>query len=247
MRKIFSMIMVALVALFVATSCKLDNGTEPDIDRAKNLLWWHVQVPINQHYEHFRAVAYLNDTLLDRSVVEGGYTPSNVVVENNIYTIYYGATIYARSYRIEIDSKRLDEGGKWTIYYRIGTNNEYKKLGEVEGIIGETSKFNLLIDSSKCTVYGSNSCYSAESEMEYEYDKINECLCVKYNTFKGVVWDASAPNDYAINFEVVEPLVIRTSIEEGKVDILYKDLVDITSRQLSVVITNQNSTFVTPN
>ena len=247
MRKIFSMIMVALVALFVATSCKLDNGTEPDIDRAKNLLWWHVQVPINQHYEHFRAVAYLNDTLLDKSVVEGGYTPSNVVVENNIYTIYYGATNYARSYRIEIDSKRLDEGGKWTIYYRIGTNNEYKKLGEVEGIIGETSKFKFLIDSSMCTVYGSNSCYSAESEMEYEYDKIKECLCVKYNTFKGVVWDASAPNDYAINFEVVEPLVIRTSIEEGKIDILYKDLVDITSRQLSVVIANSTATYVTPN
>ena len=247
MRKIFSMIMVALVALFVATSCKLDNGTEPDIDRAKNLLWWHVQVPINQHYEHFRAVAYLNDTLLDRSVVEGGYTPSNVVVENNIYTIYYGSTSFARSYRIEIDSKRLDEGGKWIIYYRIGTNNEYKKLGEVEGIIGETSKFKFLIDSSMCTVYGSNSCYSAESEMEYEYDKIKECLCVKYNTFKGVVWDASAPNDYAINFEVVEPLVIRTSIEEGKIDILYKDLVDITSRQLSVVIANSTATYVIPN
>ena len=247
MRKIFSMIMVALMALFVATSCKLDNGTEPDIDRAKNLLWWHVQVPINQHYEHFRAVAYLNDTLLDRSVVEGGYTPSNVVVENNIYTIYYGSTNYARSYRIEIDSKRLDEGGKWTIYYRIGTNNEYKKLGEAEGIIGETSKFKFLIDSSMCTVYGSNSYYSAESEMEYEYDNIRECLCVKYNTLKGVTWDVLYPNDYAINFEVVEPLVIRTSIEEGKIDILYKDLVDITSRQLSVVIANSTATYVTPN
>ena len=238
---------VAILALMTLTACRLDTANDPDLDRGNNLLWWHVQVPINQHYEHFRAVAYLNDTLLDRSVVEGGYTPSNVVVENNIYTIYYGATNYARSYRIEIDSKRLDEGGKWTIYYRIGTNNEYKKLGEVEGIIGETSKFNLLIDNGMCTVYGSNSCYSAESEMEYEYDKINECLCVKYNTFKGVVWDASAPNDYAINFEVVEPLVIRASIEEGKIDILYKDLVDITSRQLSVVIANKVATYVTPN
>ena len=226
---------VAILALMTLTACRLDTANDPDLDRGNNLLWWHVQVPINQHYEHFRAVAYLNDT------------PSNVVVENNIYTIYYGTTNYARSYRIEIDSKRLDEGGKWTIYYRIGTNNEYKKLGEVEGIIGETSKFNLLIDSSMCTIYGSNSCYSAESEMEYEYDKINECLCVKYNTFKGVVWDASAPNDYAINFEVVEPLVIRASIEEGKIDILYKDLVDITSRQLSVVIANKVATYVTPN
>ena len=238
---------VAILALMTLTACRLDTANDPDLDRGNNLLWWHVQVPINQHYEHFRAVAYLNDTLLDRSVVEGGYTPSNVVVENNIYTIYYGATNYARSYRIEIDSKRLDEGGKWTIYYRIGTNNEYKKLGEVEGIIGETSKFNLLTDSSMCTIYGHNCCYTAESEMEYEYDNVRECLCVKYNTFKGVIWEASSPNDYAINFEVVEPLVFRNAIDEGKVNILYKDLIEITSRQLSVVISNQNATFATLN
>ena len=238
---------VAILALMTLTACRLDTANDPDLDRGNNLLWWHVQVPINQHYEHFRAVAYLNDTLLDRSVVEGGYTPSNVVVENNIYTIYYGTTNYARSYRIEIDSKRLDEGGKWTIYYRIGTNNEYKKLGEVEGIIGETSKFNLLTDSSMCTIYGHNCCYTAESEMEYEYDNVRECLCVKYNTFKGVIWEASSPNDYAINFEVVEPLVFRNAIDEGKVNILYKDLIEITSRQLSVVISNQNATFATLN
>ena len=245
MRKIFSMIMVALVALFVATSCKIGEGSNPDPDRANNLLWRHVQVPINQHYEHFRAVAYLNDTLLDKSVVEGGYTPSNVVVENNIYTIYYGATSYSKSYRIQTDGKRFDEGGVWTIYYRTSVYDEYKKLGEAKGIVGESSKFNLAIDNSACNYQ--NWYYSAESEMEYEYDNIRECLCVKYNTFKGVTWDVLYPNDYAINFEVVEPLVIRTSIEEGKIDILYKDLVDITSRQLSVVITNQNSTFVTPN
>ena len=247
MRKIFSMIMVALVALCVATSCKLESGNTPNPDRANNLLWSRVYGTIYSHYEYFRVVAFLNDTLLGRSPIDDNYKPSNVVVETNLYTIYYGDGSYAKSYRIVTDGKRLDEGGKWTIYYRIGTNNEYKKLGEVEGIIGETSKFNLLIDSSMCTIYGSNSCYSAESEMEYEYDKINECLCVKYNTFKGVVWDASAPNDYAINFEVVEPLVIRASIEEGKIDILYKDLVDITSRQLSVVIANKVATYVTPN
>ena len=247
MRKIFSMIMVALVALCVATSCKLESGNTPDPDRANNLLWSRVYGTIYSHYEYFRVVAFLNDTLLGRSPIDDNYKPSNVVVETNLYTIYYGDGSYAKSYRIVTDGKRLDEGGKWTIYYRIGTNNEYKKLGEVEGIIGETSKFNLLTDSSMCTIYGHNCCYTAESEMEYEYDNVRECLCVKYNTFKGVVWDVSAPNDYAINFEVVEPLVIRTSIEEGKIDILYKDLVDITSRQLSVVIANSTATYVTPN
>ena len=245
MRKIFSMIMVALMALFVATSCKIGEGSNPDPDRANNLLWWDVQASINQHNNHFRAVAYLNDTLLERTIVEDSNKPTDVVVDNNLYTINYGDTSYSKSYRIQTDGKRFDEGGVWTIYYRTSVYDEYKKLGEAKGIVGESSKFNLAIDNSACNYQ--NWYYSAESEMEYEYDNIRECLCVKYNTLKGVTWDVLYPNDYAINFEVVEPLIIRTILDEGKVDILYKDLVDITSRQLSVVITNQNSTFVTPN
>ena len=243
MRKIFSMIMVALVALFVTSSCKLENGNNPDPDRANNLLWWEVNNSIHQHYDIFIAVAFLNDTMLEKSTVYDGYRLSEEMGADNIYTISYSD--YGKLYRIKTDGKRLDEGGEWSIYLRLSNYEEYMKLGVVKGIVGESSKFNLLIEYNATPYYYIN--YTAESEMEYEYDKVRECLCVKYNTFKGVTWDASSPNDYAINFEVVEPLVLYTSIETGKINILYKDLVDSTSRQLSVVINNKITTFATPN
>jgi YesN/AraC family two-component response regulator len=90
-------------------------------------------------------------------------------------------------------------------------------------------------------------CHAAESEMEFEYDDVAESLIVRYNTFKGLAGDyqLSASDSYLIEFEVVEPLIVRTSIEEGKVDILYTDYVENTSRSLSVVIANRMVTFAT--
>ena len=247
MRKIFSMIMVALAALFVATSCELASGTDPNPNRANNLLWNRVYTAINLHFEHFLAVAYLNDTLLGKEVDNGGYEQTEVVVNGNIYTINYGSTYYARSYRIKTDGKRLDEGGEWTIYYRKSIYEEYGKLGMATGIEGESSKFKLSIDNSVCASHYYAYSYAAESEMEYWYDDVQERRCVKYNTFKGTSSDTSGQKDYMISFEVVEPLVIRASIEEGKIDILYNDNVENTSRSLSVVIVNRSVTFVTTN
>ena len=83
--------------------------------------------------------------------------------------------------------------------------------------------------------------------MEYEYDDVRECLCVKFNTFKGCSSDQPTPSNYVVEFEVVEPLVVRASIEQGKMEILYKDLVENTSRQLTVEIVNKIVNFVAPN
>ena len=49
MRKIFSMIMVALVAMFATSSCMLSSGTDPNPNRKDNLLWGRVNTAINQH------------------------------------------------------------------------------------------------------------------------------------------------------------------------------------------------------
>ena len=144
------------------------------------------------------------------------------------------------------DGKRLDEGGVWEIYYRTSTYVEYVLLGKATGIDGETSKFNLQIDNEEYAQSFSAYRYAAESEIEYEYDNfLRDCLCVKYNTFKGTIAERSKQTDFTIDFEVVEPLVIYASLEQGKIDILYKDLVENTSRSLSVVIANRSVTFAT--
>ena len=241
MRNYFSMILVALVALFTATSCQLESGTEPDLNRANNLLWGRVNDAINQQYDHFWAVAYLNDVMLDREYVESVYKQCEIVEGTNLYTITDASS--NATYRIKTDGKRLDEGGVWAIYCRVGTYMEFSEVGKAVGIEGESSKFNLVVDNSRWgyTYYADS--YSAESEIEYGYDDVVECLCVQFNTFKGFCSDAPTPASYVIEFEVVEPLYIRASIEEGEVAILYKDLVEKTTRSLSVVIANRGIYF----
>ena len=66
MRRYFSIFVVALVALFTATSCQLEGGTEPDLNRANRLLWGRVNDALYQHHDHFLIVAQLNDTLLGK-------------------------------------------------------------------------------------------------------------------------------------------------------------------------------------
>ena len=239
--------MVALAALFVATSCELASGTDPNPNRKNQLLWNRVNTAIHQHHEYSMVVAFLNDTMLNKSYVSRVYPTWDVEVEDNVYTLSLGSGYSVMSYRIKTDGKRLDEGGEWIIYRRESIYEEYAKLGVATGIEGETSKFKLSIDNS---AYGRSYyaySYAAESEIEYEYDNVTECLGVKFNTLKGSSFDTASQTDYIIEFEVVEPLVLGTEIEEGKVDILYKDFVENTSRPLTVVIANRIVTFVTSN
>lgn len=246
MRRYFSIFVVALVALFTATSCQLEGGTEPDLNRANRLLWGRVNDALYQHHDHFLIVAQLNDTLLGKEYSRCPYQTCDITEKDGVYTIFYSQ--YNRTYRIKTDNKRLDEGGVWSIYVRYGSYGGFIELGKAEGIVGESSKFNLSITTAELGAgYGYAYCYSADSEVEY--DDIAECLTVRYNTVKGILADEqlSASDDYIVEFEVVEPLIIRATIESGKVDILYRDLVNNTSRSLTVKIVNKITTFAPKN
>ena len=248
MRNYISMIMVALVAMFVATSCELESGTEPNPSRANQLLWNRVKATIDQQYNYAEAVAHLNDTLIGKSYPKSVYPQCELEVGDNIYTLTYVSGYYSESYRIQTDGKLLNQGGVWTIYYRTGTYMEYVKLGHAYGIKGESSKFNLVIDDYDLSKnYYNDYSYNAESEIEWEWEPIHERRLVKYNTFKGASSDSWKEPDYTLDFEAVEPLVICTEKESGKIDIMYKDLVKNTSRRLNVVIANKIVTFATPN
>ena len=247
MRKYISIVAVALVAMFMATSCKLESGTEPNPNRANQLLWGRVNDAIYQQFNYAEVVAQLNDTLIGKSYPKRVYTQRELEVGDNIYTLTYASGYYTESYRIQTDGKLLNQGGVWTIYYRPGTYAEYTKLGQAYGIEGESSKFKLVIDDYELRHnYYNGYCYNAESEIEWEWDAIHECRLVKYNTFKGASGDSWKEADYTLDFEAVEPLVIRASIESGKIYIKYKDLVLLTNREVTVKIANKIVTFATP-
>lgn len=245
MRRYISIFVVALVAMFVATSCQLDSGSEPQPNRANRLLWGRVQDVVYQQREHFMAVARLNDTLLGRVYARCPYQTCNITEKEGVYTIFYQQ--YNRTYRIKTDNKRLDEGGVWAIYVRYGDYGNFVELGKAEGMVGETNKFNLLIGTTELgSQYYYSYCYAADGEVEYEYNDMTECLVVKFNTLRGVAADEQlyASDDYTIEFEVIEPLVVRDVIESGEVYILYRDLVENTSREVRVQVANKITTFV---
>lgn len=246
MRNYISIVVVALAAMFMATSCELESGTEPNPNRANQLLWNRVSDAVYQQHSHAEAVAQLNDTLIGKSYPKSVYQACELEVKDNIYTLTYNEGYYSRSYRIQTDSKLLNQGGVWVIYYRTGTYMEYVKMGTAMGIEGENAKFNLFIDNSEWgnTYYDHH--YTTESEVEWEYDPIHECRLVKYNTFKGESTDSWKTPDYVIAFDLVEPMLLRSSIEQGKVHILYQDLVDYTKREVMVQIANKIVTFATP-
>ena len=247
MRKYISIVVVALVAMFMATSCQLENGSEPNANRANQLLWGRVNDAIYQQSNYAEAVAQLNDTLIGKSYPKQVYRQRELEVGENIYTLTYTSGYYTESYRIQTDGKLLNQGGVWTIYYRTGTYMEYVKLGQAYGIEGESSKFKLVIDDYELSHnYYNDYCYNAESEIEWEWDAIHECRLVKYNTFKGATGDSWKEADYTLDFEAVEPLVIRASIESGEIYIKYKDLVLLTNREVTVKIANKIVTFATP-
>ena len=246
MRKYILIVAVALVALFMATSCELASGTDPNPNRTNQLLWGRVSDAVYQQYDHAEAVAQLNDTLIGKSYPKTVYQPCDLEVGDNVYTLTYEKGYSLRSYRIKTDGRLLSQGGEWEIYYRTSTYMEYIKLGKAIGIEGEDAKFNLVIDNSEYSTYYNGYCYNAESEIEWEYDPIHEWRIVKYNTFKGTSTDSWRTPDYMINFDMIEPLTIRSSIEEGKIYIVYQDIVENTNREMIVKIANKIVTFASP-
>ena len=245
MKKIFSMIMVALVALLVATSCEFSSGTTPNPNRANELLWNKVKSAMSQVNESTMAVMHLNDIMLGRDVAQTLY--GSFVVEENkgVYTIAYGTAEYAyTTFRIVTGGVRLDEGGEWDIYLKYGSYMNFVKIGSAMGVADKENSFSIAVDSSGLYLYDYE--YDVESDINYQYNEIVERLEVEYTNTKGAISDhLKAPNSYLIEFSTLEPILYTLSIEQGKVHILYKDLVEKTKREVTVVASTDCTTFIT--
>ena len=245
MRKYISMIMVALAALFVTTSCELASGTDPNPNRKDQLLWGRVKESIHLHYDYFCAVAHLNDTLLNKEYVSDIYPACEIEVKDNVYTFIYSSSYYAASYRIKTDGKRLDEGGEWTVDVKYGTYMEPYKLGTVKGVVGEPMKFSFDFDDT----YAYNSLYRSalKSDIELWYNADKACFDITFSNAEGfsVEHYSSSTPDYIIEFKTTEPMVYEANeLYSGEVNILYKDNVLHTQRGVTVEIFNKFITFV---
>ena len=245
MRKIFSMIMVALVALFATTSCQLSSGTDPNPNRANNLLWSRTQEVLSGQYEHILAVAQLNDTLRDAEYGNKpykAYSP-DVYEKDGVYKLAYG---YQRTYTVNTAGKKLEEGAEWTIKVQYGTYMEPYKLGTVKGVEGEPTKFSIDFDD----LYSYHSAYhnALKADVEYDFNESEECLDITFAIAEGYSMDhyeTSTMPDYIVEFKANQPLVYYGGVlYSGEVDILYKDNILNRQRGVTVEIFNKFVTFL---
>ena len=245
MRRYFSILIVALVAIFATTSCQLESGTEPNPNRANQLLWRRVETALSGQYEHAQMAAWLNDYMIG-GVWSETYEPIEVSEKEGVYTLsstlsgdYYGAT-----YRINTGGKLLNEGGEWVVYVKYGSYMEFAKIGVVKGVVGEDTKFSI-----ECEVgYQTPHYNTLQSEVEYLFNDVEEMYEFTFMECKGISTDtnnASNSVEYIIEFEATEPLVYTDkTLWSGKVDILYKDNMAGTERNVTAVIERRFVTFI---
>lgn len=244
MRKYISILVVALVALFTATSCQLESGTEPNPNKANQLLWRRVETALSGQYEHAQMVAWLNDYMLDVAWGET-YEPITLSESEGVYTLRntLDSDHYATTYRINTNGKRLNEGGEWILYVKYNSYMEYAKIGVVKGIVGENAKFAIDCEVSHQTPY-----YNAlKSEVEYSFNATEDIYELKFASCKGISTntDHATNMEYIIEFEATEPLVYTgKTLWSGKIDILYKDNIAGAQRNLTVDIENKFVTFI---
>lgn len=238
MRRYFSILVVALMALFTATSCQLEEGTEPDHNRANRLLWSRVETALNGQYEQAQVVALLNDYMLG---IDRGEANEPIVIseKEGVYTLSSNI-----SYRVNTNGKRLNEGGEWVLYVKYGSYMEFEKIGIVEGVVGEDAKFSIESEVGLHSPY-----YSAlRSDVEYLFNDVEEMYEFTFTTCNGISTDtnnASSSMEYVIEFEATEPLVYtEKALWSGKVDIHYKDNVAGTERNVTAEIERRFVTFI---
>ena len=236
--------LVALVALLVATSCEFNSGTSPNPNRANELLWNRVQSDMLEVNTSVKAVMHLNDIMLNRENISTLYDAYQLEEDNGVYTIAYGTAEYAYiTFRIVTGGMRLDEGGECDIYLKYGSYMNFVKIGSATGVADKENSFSIVVDSSGLNLYYDE--FNVESDVNYQYNEIVERLEVMYTNTKGVISDhLKAPNSYLIEFSALEPILYTLSIEQGKVYILYKDLVEHTSRDVTVVASTDYTTFI---
>lgn len=239
MRRYFSILIVALVALFTATSCQLEGGTTPRPNRANQLLWNRVSEALAGQQEHLQMVARLNDYICG---AEWSDTCQPLIVEEQegVYLLSDSVLADYITYRVNTNGKRLDEGGEWIIYVKYGSYMEFTKIGTVKGFVGENAKFSIDCEVSHQTPY-----YNAmQSVVEYGFDTTAEEYEIVICECKGVTTDQDTTASYKVDFEVVEPLAYRNAtLHSGEIDILYTDFIGNTTRSLTVQIANKITTF----
>lgn len=239
MKRYFSILAVA-VATMLLSACEFATAETPDTQRANRLLWGRVEEGLRFERRHAQVVAHLNDILLGKTQIDTAYGECEVLSNRDIYTLDYSISKYSNeTYRIVTNGKRLDEGGQWSIYMKLGSYMSMVEVGTAKGIEGQSDKFTLKTGNPEWYHFY-DYFVAQQSEVEYTINELTGALILTMTSATGLNTDnlqnPEAAN-YTINYEQLKPLRFEgADIISGKVDITYRDIKAKSQRRIVVEI-----------
>jgi hypothetical protein len=227
-------IIVALLALAMAVGCKIEDGTKPQVDGGKRVLWTATYAKVYNcyccgHYAIF-AEALLADNqelAAAANVVLEFDNRLKVEIEPDRVVLTKELSAYDKQiYTITTNGKKLSEGGIWTIHFKHSTNGNGQDtlLATITGTQGSEGVF-----GCRCQ---SDSGYT-NSDITYTYS-VEQGIVATMN-FVGEVVDEGSKLTFTTQPQM--PFVIANKIlKSGAVDIAFEDIERATNRSFTTVV-----------
>lgn len=229
---------VAFMALLSLTACKIDDGFSRSEDAVDRLLYNRALTAIHEASE-LSSFAIYTDILLGGD--ETQIRLANAVLSNNyLVTIEQDGVKFQRvlsngtiadSYKVITGGKKLSEGAVW----ELTTQTLYQKLSaQFVGKQGAEKAFYIEKIDSRPFFYESD---KLSYHLDFKYDASMEALAV-LSTISGV--GTIDGEGYTLDFAILDNTPVEVvncnRIENGVINIKYKDLVLATEDKTTAVV-----------
>lgn len=240
-------IILALTALVALTSCKLDDGSEPQPNRVNRVLWAEVsnniyQVNIYAKYFICADVILYGDQESQNIVKNLWFDDFEIIVDaNNVSFARFRDSQKTEEYIVKTDGKKLSEAGKWSVVYNNYLSTNDYTMATVNGVIGEN---NIYVHNISETRYKESR--DIVATVGYSMLKEKNSIEILFNC-RGEIKDED--NSYLLSFstDAISPLSVSPDLRSylsGKVKIEYKDNISGKRKAVTVFVSNSKTEFI---
>lgn len=228
-----------LLVLLSFTACKIDQGTVPNPNRANELLQSKVNNVLYSVVENSRIAIYGDallaaDETMQMLIKSMWFNNVQATIEEKQIVINLNGNIYNDKYVITTSGKTFSEGAIW-ILKRTGASNDGSLIATFVGQEGVQRSFTYAFrEESYVDTY--------HADIVVSYQLVPQTATIQ-TTLCGGGYVLHKEGEYSIHFTIEEnnPLVFERSSRtptSGKMEIVYKDLVD--NKQLNLVVVYSN-------
>ncbi len=240
-------IILALTALVALTSCKLEDGSEPQPNSVNRILWAEVSnniYQVNMYAKYFICadVILYGDQESQNIVKNLWFDDLEIIVDaNNVSFARFRESQKIEEYIVKTDGKKLSEAGKWSLVYNNYLNVSDHTLAAVNGVMGENNVY-----VHKISEEGYQNYRDIVATVGYSLLKEKSSIEILFNC-RGEIKDED--NSYLLSFntDAISPISVSPDLRSylsGKVKIEYKDNISGKSRSVTVVIKDSEKEFV---